>query len=161
MMSLRYVHSSEIDDRDSFVLSIPENKFISKHVTESVPYSASLPGEFIDVDLPDETKNKKQKNLISVVVNNKDHLLVDKSDVASGYYCIQVASFSKKENAEDLNKKLLAGFYRTEIVPRKTSHGAVRYDVRFGKYKTRNQAEQALLKYKSTYNTGAYIIAPE
>ena len=161
VISVNYLHSSELESYDSYVLPIPEEQSDTEKDISLVPYAIPAPGEFVDVDLPDEIKYKKQEKILLTAVDAQQYLIADNSNIGAGNFSIQVASFSKKSNAEKLNKKLQKNFYRSRVVIRKNNKDAVRYNVRFGHYKTRLQAEQALLKYKHTYKTGAYIVGPD
>lgn len=156
--SINLLYSSEIGTRDSFPLLIPEPQ-VEKQ-SSSDEYVIAEPGEFADVDLPDNIKYKKHEALIMAEVND-DLLPLEQTQQALKYYSIQVAMFKHKANAEKLKAKLLSQFYRAEIVQRVNSKGVIRYDVRFGQYKHRRQAEKVLMTYKAATKSDAYIIVPK
>ena len=160
IVSVKLLYSFEIDSRNSYSLLLPENKLIPDQVYTVVKTNDSEPGEFVDVDLPDDIKYKKQNELILAEAGDQLSSLVEKSQPLK-YYSIQVAMFRDRSNAEKLKEKMASQFYRVEIVERINIKGAIRYDVRYGRYKSRHQAEQALNQYKAKNNSGAYIIAPK
>jgi len=135
---------------------LPEKQTSQTSGIESVPYQVQLPGEFVDVDLPDDIKQKKQMHLAEM--NNSSSEIVNKNELQNSLLSIQVAVFKNKKNAMRLKEKLLSQHLRVFIVEKNNHKNELRYHVRFGQYTSRRQAEKALINIKNTVGAQSFIV---
>ncbi|MDH5392873.1 MAG: SPOR domain-containing protein [Gammaproteobacteria bacterium] len=155
--------SSELNIKDEIRLPIPDKKNHLQPAMEPRPYQRHEPGEYVDVDLPDEIKAKKYKKVISLdkavpEQNTADHATEGRPN-NSKYFSVQVSMFKNIENAQRLKQKLLKQYSHVFIARRNNLKQQARYDVRFGQYLTRQQAETALMKYNAAFNAQAFIVS--
>lgn len=138
-------------------LALPVETPVSEQLMQPVPYAIRQSGEFLDVDLPDEFKNNKP----ILIANSGTDKNAKKTTLPSGYakYSIQVGVFKNRDNARRLEQKLLNQYIRAYVVEKTNLQHQLRYHVRFGEYKTRRQAEQALLSFKKQSDIQALIVS--
>jgi len=137
-------------------LLLPEKQISQTSGIESVPYQVQHPGEFVDVDLPDDIKQEKQMHLAEM--NQGKSGLLNKNDSKNSLLSIQVAVFKNKKNAIQLKDKLLLQHLRVFIVEKNNHKNELRYHVRFGQYTSRRQAEKALINIKNTVGAQSFIV---
>ena len=149
-------YSADFSPKKNLDLLLPEKKITEKSYMESVPYQVQLPGEFVDVDLPDDIK--KAKHIHFSEINQSESGIANENESQRSLLSIQVAVFKNKKNAMRLKEKLLLQHLRVFIVEKKNHNNALRYHVRFGQYASRRQAEKALINFKNTVDTNAFIV---
>jgi len=151
------VVASDMVSRTNIHLSLPVEKLVDDAQMSGVPYQNKLPGEFIDVDLPDELK--KSTPVYLAELKQSSHSEVKISNVASKrLLSIQVAVFKSKKNAYRLEKKLHSQHLRVFVEALNNQNNEILYHVRFGKYTSRDQAEKALMNYKNSFDSRAFIV---
>ncbi|MDH5517241.1 MAG: SPOR domain-containing protein [Gammaproteobacteria bacterium] len=157
------VFSSAVKTTKELKLTLPVNDDHGLSVMKPQVYLVNEPGEFHDVDLPDDIKAKKYPDFITtdpVDQKTTDHHNAAVSlAVKQQKFSIQVAMFKYLENAQRLKNQLVGQYDPVFIISRKNLENQSRYDVRIGHYRTRQQAESALLKYNVDFNTQAFLIS--
>lgn len=149
-------YSTGYNPKKNINLLLPEKQMTQVSRMDSVPYQQQVPGEFVDVDLPDDIKKKKQIHLADM--NQSKPVILNKNKPLKSRISIQVAVFKNKKNAVRLKEKLLSQHLRVFIVEKINHKNELRYHVRFGQYASRRQAEEALINFKNTVATKAFIV---
>lgn len=158
LVSLSIVSNAVISapgiEKKNVPLLLPEQN-ISFAAHEPVEYSVQPPGEFKDVDLPDEIKKQKYIYLASGPENEKSG-----TELTTKFknFSIQVAMFKIHANAVRLQQELTNKFLRAEIIEKHNSRGEPHYYVRVGHYTSLQQAQDALDLYNKTANYKALIV---
>jgi len=147
---------SNADATNQIKLDLPVEKSTPESSREPVYYNVQPPGEYRDVDLPDDLKKEKQlyltKNINSTVTEHSA-TTVDKQ------FSIQVAMFKNRINAERYEKKLLGQHLRVYMVEKKNKNNQTRYYIRIGHYQSRQQAETVLKGLIQRSGMQAYIVS--
>ncbi len=76
----------------------------------------------------------------------------------TGAYSVQVASFSSREQAENLALKLQAAGHPAYVLPARLAQGVLRFRVRVGSYGSRAQAQQVARRMRLQHRLGAYLV---
>ena len=148
-------YSANLGPKKSIDLLLPEKHNSETQYMKSIPYQVKLPGEFVDVDLPDDLKKRKQ---IQLAENQAEPEIVNKNTSQTAQLSIQVAVFKNKKYAIQLKEKLLLQHLRVFIVEKSNHKKELRYHVRFGQYASRLQAEKALINFKNMVDEKAFIV---
>ena len=147
---------SNADAMNQIMLELPEEKTTPESIREPVRYHVQPPGEYRDVDLPDDLKKEKQLYLtekISPVVKAQTSSAIKKK------FSIQVAMFKNRINAERYEQKLLSQHLRVYLVEKKNINNQPRYYIRIGHYQSRQQAETVLKGFLQRSGMQAYIVS--
>jgi len=148
--------SAAYDSKKHIDLLLPEKQISQLSQIEPVPYKAQPPGEFVDVDLPDDLKKVKQIHLAEVSQN--ESAVLNKVKQKNTVLSIQIAVFKNKKNAIRLKEKLLLQHLRVFMVEKYNHKNDLRYHVRLGQYTSRLQAKKALINFRNTVDTNAFIV---
>jgi len=144
------------DATNQIILELPIEKSTPESIHEPVRYNVQPPGEFRDVDLPDELKKEKQLYLTENINRSKT---AQKSSTIDKKFSIQVAMFKNRLNAERYEKKLLEKHLRVYLVEKKNKNNQLRYYIRIGHYQNRQQAETVLKGFIQRSGMQAYIVS--
>ena len=137
-------------------LELPPEKNQPALNSEPVPYSSPLPGEFRDVDLPDNLK--KEKQLLQSANTNRLATTTPSSSTDKNF-SIQVAMFKNRANAERYEKKLLQQHLRVYLVEKNNNNNQLRFHIRIGHFQNRQQAETVLNDFIQRSGMRAYIVS--
>lgn len=75
-----------------------------------------------------------------------------------GKYSVQAGMFGSLTNANKFLNQLKAAGFEAYMQPHQASDGVMRYNVRFGRFATKADAELRLTEYKQGFSTPAYVI---
>lgn len=138
------------------ILELPVEKNTPESLREPIRYDVLPPGEYRDVDLPDELKKQKQLYL----TENINRTVTDKAPSAiEKKFSIQVAMFKNRLNAERYEKKLLEQHLRVYMIEKRNKDNQPRYHIRIGHYQSRQQAEAVLKDFIQRSGMKAYIVS--
>ena len=73
-------------------------------------------------------------------------------------YSIQAGMFASKNNAESFIKKLAVEKFEAYVSDFVSTSGAVKYNVRVGRFEERNKAREKLKEYQKFFSTPAYVV---
>ncbi len=147
---------SNADATNQIILDLPIEKNTPESIREPVRYDVQPPGEYRDVDLPDELKKAKQLYLTE---NNNRSVTAQTPSSIDKKFSIQVAMFKNRLNAERYEKKLLEQHLRVYLVEKKNKNNQSRYYIRIGHYQSRQQAEAVLNDFIQRSGMQAYIVS--
>ncbi|HMK15113.1 MAG TPA: SPOR domain-containing protein [Burkholderiales bacterium] len=133
----------------SRVIPVPEKTgtaeaAVKPQHTEITASPPSAPKPSADKETPATTQGKNEKT--------------PKAENRSGAYVVQLAAFTHKDNAKQLQQKLSANGIRSYTEVLKTAHGD-KTRVRAGPYESRDDAEKALDQIKALGLNG--VVAPK
>ncbi len=74
------------------------------------------------------------------------------------YYSIQAGMFSSKTNAHSFIKKLSEKQFNAYLSEFSSSSGAIKYNVRVGKFEQRDQARDRLKELQKDFSSPAYVV---
>lgn len=146
--------SLELNAVNLVELDLPPARTVSNVNRGPVTYQVPPPGEFRDVDLPDEVKNNKVAALAAL-----EDKTSNQEPLAANHFSIQVGVFKILGNAKSLEKKLLAQHFRVYIVEKRNKVNSPRYHIRIGQYKSRQQAEAVLNDFNQRSGRQAFIVS--
>jgi len=111
---------------------------------------------------------KSAKSVVSTPevkpASNRDAISTDNrpqktdSSSASRAYSIQAGMFASKNNAQSFVEKLSAEKFEAYVTDFVSSDGAVKYNVRVGRYEERDIAREKLKEYQKFFSTPAYVV---
>ena len=73
-------------------------------------------------------------------------------------YSIQAGMFASKNNAESFIEKLAVENFEAYVSDFVSTSGAVKYNVRVGRFEERNKARERLKEYQKYFSTPAYVV---
>lgn len=74
------------------------------------------------------------------------------------YYSIQAGMFASKTNALSFIQKLASKNFEAYVIDFVSSSGAVKYNVRVGRFENREEARSLLREYQKSFTTPAYVV---
>ena len=75
-----------------------------------------------------------------------------------GKYSVQAGMFGSLTNANKFLEQLQSAGFAAYMQPHQAPDGVIRYNVRFGQFASKADAEQRLTTYKKGFSTPAYVI---
>ena len=95
----------------------------------------------------------------SAKAESSDSLIQDKGQVDDKRsYSIQAGMFASKNNAESFIEKLSVEKFDAYVSDFVSTSGAVKYNVRVGRFEERNKAREKLKEYQKFFSTPAYVV---
>ena len=73
-------------------------------------------------------------------------------------YSIQAGMFASKTNAQSFIEKLTAKNFEAYLTDFVSTSGAVKYNVRVGRFENRDKARELLREYQKSFSTPAYVV---
>jgi len=73
-------------------------------------------------------------------------------------YSIQAGMFASRKNAENFIEKLAVEKFEAYVSDFVSTSGAVKYNVRVGRFEERNKAREKLKEYQKYFSTPAYVV---
>ena len=104
-------------------------------------------------------EEKSTKTSTSSKAESSDAVVQNKEQVDDKrYYSIQAGMFASRNNAESFIKKLATEKFEAYVSDFVSTSGAVKYNVRVGRFEERNKAREKLKEYQKFFSTPAYVV---
>jgi len=105
------------------------------------------------------TEEKSANTSTSSKAESSDAVVQNKEQVDNKrYYSIQAGMFASRNNAESFIKKLATEKFEAYVSDFVSTSGAVKYNVRVGRFEERNKAREKLKEYQKFFSTPAYVV---
>jgi len=127
------------------VVNLANGRSVTVRVNDRGPF---IRGRFLDLSYGAAKRLGMVQSGISRVSIRSIHQPPSRTGgLGDGNYMVQVGSFRSKENAEDLQKRIMKWYKETTIIPFKL-HGKEYFRVRVGSFETREEAYRVARKLR-------------
>ncbi len=127
-----------------------------KQAKKSTPKSAQAKSD------RQQAKTTDKKKTLNKAVDTPSSAQLEKeksnSKLVEKYYSIQAGMFSNEVNANSFIEKLSAKKYDAYLVGFESSAGGTKYNVRVGKFESREAASELLDKFQKSFSSPAYVV---